>query len=74
MNTPKNVINNEQLFVKWLTLWHGDHDAQHEHSECEVYSTLNKYNKGEATIHELFNAVEETEGEDWKESFEHLLQ
>lgn len=73
MNTiqlPLSVENNKQLFLQWAYLWHGNHDSTHEHDDCPVYLSLNKPT---VKLTEVFEAVVETEGDDWKESWETFL-
>lgn len=69
---PDSIITNPNEFLCWCTLWHGDHARGHEHHPCSVYKTLQKHNNGKASLHDLFNAVIETD-DDWQESWDNYL-
>ena len=67
MKLPQSITENEQAFRAWCELWHGEHDAASQHKGCPVYALLSSPEP--VTVTELYKAVMETEGTDWKESW-----
>jgi len=59
--------NQQKKFIKWATFWHGDHE------NCDVANTLKKFENNEASFADVFNAVVDTEGLDWEESWKQFL-
>lgn len=64
---------NEELFIQWAQLWHGDHDSKSQHKDCHVYLMLKDYNNQMATVESVLDTVID-EDHDWEESWEQFLK
>lgn len=71
---PVNVSVNEELFIRWAEINHGDHDGDTHDAHCDVYDVLRKYKAETATLEDVYNAVVETEGDDYLESWSQFLE
>lgn len=71
---PTQIKENADLFIRWATINHVDHDKFHEHGKCEVYEALEAYKSHNTNLAGVLAAVNEVESADWKESWHVFLE
>lgn len=53
----------EQLFVKYLRHWHGDHFGSNQLADCPIYLELQKYDQGNSTLEKLIKEFMDVDGD-----------